>query len=522
MIFVPAVHVARHAVDGVVLDSSCDAIDIAVLRQAADGHSQTVGLVGFKGARIENVPVLPIDAALHLNIELFRAQAEGIIVVVPLLGEGQAGGCQLIGDKRAALAVAADGDRRRRCQREVDRPGGFHHAELVRIAAIIRLEDVLPARRPVVACGQGQLAALGDAADRRLRIAVRPGAVICAGQLALKLHRDVALGLIQIGLLAVDSPRLGDADLHRIQLIRERLAVAVRIVLAGGCAFRLLIVRNLGFIFHHAVLVGHVSAILPGPGGQVAVGDRPGIGGFVVHGRDTGNRLPVHTAIGGVLERQRQRVARPHARVVVVVPDLRHVQLGGLGGIGHGDGGVGVGRVAGHDRQIVAGLRIHRDVVIGVAVFVVLRQIIDRGRPVVFSERQTGRMRHLSPAIGRRRPASGRRIRGLIAGKGLVVQLVADALGLGKVEGAPAFIAPVLDYRDAGRIQRVGQNAFGKIKLTGVAVDLIDRAIGVSIATLILLGKIREGVRSVSVIVEGNRLVGVCRTFSIAVRHVYP
>ena len=514
-IFVPAVHVALHAVDGTVLDGSRDAIDIAVLRQAADGHGQTVGLVGFKGARIENVPVLPIDAALHLNIELFRAQAEGIIVVVPLLGEGQAGGFQLIGDKRAALAVAADSDRRRRCQREVDRPGGFHHAELVRIAACIRLEDVLPARRPVVVFRQGQLAALVFAVRLRADLPGSPGVVICAGQLALKLHRDVALGLIQIGLLAVDSPRLGDADLHRIQLIRERLAVAVRIVLAGGCAFRLLIVRNLGFIFHHAVLVGHVSAILPGPGGQVAVGDRPGIGGFVVHGRDTGNRLPVHTAIGGVLERQRQRVARPHARVVVVVPGLRHDQLGGLGGIGHGDGGVGVGRVAGCDRQIVAGLRIHRDVVIGVAVFVVLRQIIDRGRPVVFSERQPF-------PTGHNRPALVICIRRCIRCKGPVVQIVGDAPGILKAEFcAPAFsIVPVLDYRDAGRFQCVGQDArVHRIHGPGISLDLIIHGkVGVLCAGLVILRQIAEGITQVVAVFE--RHLAVC--VAIIIRNRLP
>ena len=197
----------------------------------------------------------------------------------------------------------------------------------------------------------------------------------------------------------------------------------------------------------------------------------------------------MHTAIGGVLERQRQRVARPHARVVVVVPGLRHDQLGGLGGIGHGDGGVGVGRFDGRDRQIVAGLLIHRDVVIGVAVFVVLRQIIDRGRPAVAcSERQPF-------PTGHRRPFLVIRIRSCIASKALVVQLVGDALGILKAEFCvPAVsIDPALSYRDAGRFQLVGQDVCIRIITTAIAFDHIDRTIGVIIATLILRGKIREG-----------------------------
>ena len=57
--------------------------------------------------------------------------------------------------------------------------------------------------------------------------------LFCAGQLALKLHLDFANGTVQIGFV-VCRPVLRDADLQRIQRIRERLAVDVRIVLAGG------------------------------------------------------------------------------------------------------------------------------------------------------------------------------------------------------------------------------------------------------------------------------------------------
>ena len=352
-IFIPGIHVALHVVDGAVLDFLVFAIHPAIRRQAADSHGQTVGLVGFKGARIEIDPVFPIDFALHRNIKRFLAQAEGIAVVVPLLGEGQAGGCQHIGDSCAArLAVAADGDSRRICQLIVDGRRGFHHAELVLLAATILFEDVLPARRPVVVFRQGQRAALGFAVHRRADLPGSPDAVICAGQLALKLHRDFVDGSFQIGFV-VSRPVLRDGDVHHIQGIGQRLAVAVRIVVAGDVVPRQRVVRNI--IFHHAVLVGHVSAILPGPGRQVLVGVRP----VFAHKLSVSDVRPVH-AVEGVLERQAQTVGPQLVAVVEILPYLRDHQLGLLGGVAHDQSRAD--RAVGAFRQHEAGHGIQRNV----------------------------------------------------------------------------------------------------------------------------------------------------------------